>query len=61
MQKAAIILAAILWAAFSRLSGAPTSSPLVAAIRQGDCRAVNVQLEAGADPNARDDMGATAL
>jgi ankyrin repeat protein len=61
MQKTAIILAAILLAAFSALSGAPASSPLVAAIRQGDCRAVHMQLAAGADPNARDDMGATAL
>jgi len=61
MQKAAAILAAILLAASSRRSDAPKSSQLFDAIRQGDCRAVQVQLDAGADPNARDDMDATAL
>ena len=34
---------------------------LLEAVRRGDSRAVAAQLKAGADPNARDDIGATAL
>jgi ankyrin repeat protein len=37
------------------------NSGLLDAVRRSDARAVTAELKAGADPNARDDIGATAL
>jgi ankyrin repeat protein len=52
-------LCALMFAA--RASGAADDSRLLDAVRRGDGREVTALLKEGADPNTRDDIGATAL